>query len=178
MTKKPKRDRAAYMRTYRQQQRAARTPKPAALPAWPADPAEALARWCLDVLKVPDGHRRAGQPLELPDYGVEFIRDALTHRESLLCIGRKNAKSAIVAVYLLARLVGPLRVAGYRAGVCSVSREKAGELKSQMQAIAEASGLAGLRFLRSPAAGACGERHGKRGRSLRGQVGRPCVGIR
>ncbi len=86
------------------------------------------------MLKVPPGHARAGQPFILPVYGVEFIRDALRHRESFLCIGRKNAKSAIVAAYLLARLVGPLRTAGYRAGVCSVNREKAGELKSQMEA--------------------------------------------
>ena len=62
-------------------------------------------------------------------------------------------KSAIVAVYLLGRLVGPLAVPGYRAGVASVSKEKAGELKRQMQEIAEASKLDGLRFLRSPAPG-------------------------
>ncbi len=78
------------------------------------------------MLKVPSGHPRARDPLALPDYGVEFIRDALTHRESFLCIGRKNAKSAIVAVYLLGQLVGPLRVPGYRAGVCSVNKEKPG----------------------------------------------------
>lgn len=89
----------------------------------------------------------------LPEYGVSFLRDALSHRESLLCLGRKNAKSAIVAVFLLARLAGPLRTAGWRGGVCSVSKDKAAELKRQMQEIAEASGLAGLRFLRSPAPG-------------------------
>ena len=105
------------------------------------------------MLKVPAGHPRAGDPMILPDYGVEFLRDALTHRESFLCIGRKNAKSAIVAVYLLGRLVGPLQTAGYRAGVCSVNKEKAGELKSQMEGIAAASGLDGLVFRRSPAPG-------------------------
>ena len=105
------------------------------------------------MLKVPAGHSRAGDPMILPDYGVDFIRDALTHRESFLCIGRKNAKSAIVAVYLLGRLVGPLRVPGYRAGVCSVNKEKAGELKAQMEGIAAASGLDGLVFRRSPAPG-------------------------
>ena len=86
-------------------------------------------------------------------YGVDFLRDALRARESLLCLGRKNAKSAIVAVFLLARLVGPLRTTGWRGGVVSVNREKAGELKRQMQEIAEASGLEGLKFLRSPAPG-------------------------
>ena len=58
-----------------------------------------------------------------------------------------------MAAYLLARLVGPLRTAGYRAGVCSVNREKAGELKTQMEQIAEASGLDGLVWKRSPAPG-------------------------
>ena len=119
----------------------------------PADPAGALAAWSRDSLRVPAGHPLAGQPLTLPPYGTDFLRDALTHRESLLCLGRKNAKSAIVAVFLLGRLVGPLRVAGYRAGVCSVNREKAGELKRQMEDIATASALEGLRFLRSPAPG-------------------------
>ena len=54
---------------------------------------------------------------------------------------------------LLAHLAGPLRQPGFRAGVASISKEKAAELKKQMQAISEASGLTGLRFLRSPAPG-------------------------
>lgn len=114
--------------------------------------AEALARWSRDVLKVPPGHALAREPLTLPDYGVAFIRDALTHRESLLAVGRKNAKSAVVAVYLLGRLVGPLRFegGGYRGGVCSVNRDKAAELWLQCEAIAKASGLAGIRFGKVP----------------------------
>ena len=150
---KPKRDRAAYMREYRRRRAGAKRPGPARIPPWPSDPAGALATWCRKVLKVPPGHRRAGRPLELPGYGVAFIRDALRHREAFLCVGRKNAKSAIVAAYLLARLVGPLRTAGYRAGVCSVNREKAGELKQQMEGIAAASNLEGLDFRKSPAPG-------------------------
>ena len=105
------------------------------------------------MLKVPPGHSLAGQPLVLPAYGVSFIRDALTHRESFLCIGRKNGKSEIIAVYLLARLVGPLRTAGYRAGLASLNREKAGEVKMLMEQTALASGLEGLTFRRSPAPG-------------------------
>ena len=117
---------------------------------WPEDPAGAVAAWSCDVLRVPHGHPRAGEPMELPSYGVDFLRDALTHSESALLVARKNAKSAIVAVYLLARLVGPLRTRGYRAGVCSVNREKAGELWQQAVDIAAASGLDGLRFRRAP----------------------------
>ena len=91
--------------------------------------------------------------MELPDYGVEFIRDALTHREALLCLGRKNAKSTIVAVLGLALLAGPLKRAGLRLGTVSVTREKAAELLRQMQEIAEASRLEGLDFRKSPAPG-------------------------
>ena len=91
--------------------------------------------------------------MELPQFGADFLRDALQHRESLLCMGRKNAKSAVCAVYLLARMAGPLHVRGWRGAVASVNKEKAGELKRQMQEIAEASGLQGLTFLRSPAPG-------------------------
>ena len=122
-------------------------------PTLPEDPIGALVQWSRERLRVPPGHPLAGQPLALPDYAEAFLRDALRARESLLCLGRKNSKSGCIAVFLLARLAGPLAFPGYRAGVASVSREKAGELKRQMQEIAEASGLDGLRFLRSPAPG-------------------------
>ena len=91
--------------------------------------------------------------MTIPKFGRDFLRDALAHRESLLCLARKNAKSAIVAVYLLGRMVGPLYVRGWRGAVCSVNKAKAGELKAQMEQIAKASGLGGLTFLRSPTPG-------------------------
>lgn len=150
----PKRDRAAYMKRYRERKRAESTPAPVRLGKFPENPAEAFSRWCSRKLKVPPGHPLAGRPFIVPPYGVDFIRDVFTHRESLLCLGRKNAKSAVVAAFLLARLVGPLRFEGYRAGCASLSKEKAGELKTQMEQIASASGLLGeLRFWRSPAPG-------------------------
>ncbi len=123
------------------------------LPPTPADPAQAVAEWSRDCLKVPPGHPLAGQPMELPEYGISFIRDALTHRESLLCLGRKNAKSAIVAVLCLALLAGPLKRAGLRIGTVSVTREKAAELLRQMEEIAKASNLDDLDFRKSPAPG-------------------------
>ena len=141
-------------RRWRARQKAAKASAVSLAPApLPADPIAALAQWSRQTLRVPPGHPLAGQPLALPGYGESFLRDALTARESLLCLGRKNAKSAIVAVFLLGRLVGPIAFPGYRAGVASVNKEKAGELKRQMQEIAEASNLQGLRFLRSPAPG-------------------------
>ena len=155
----PHRDREArnrYMREYRARQRrkreAARVVETAAtLPG--VDPIDSLAAWSFNTLKVPAGHPRAGEPMVLPDYGRRFLADALTHREALLCMGRKNAKSALTAVYLLGRLVGPLAVDGWRGAVCSVNRGKAAELKEQCEAIAKASGLDGLTFRRSPAPG-------------------------
>lgn len=125
----------------------------ASIPEPPEDPAAALAKWSRERLIVPAGHPLAGQPMELPPFGVRFFDRALRSHEALLCLARKNAKSAIVAAYCLARLVGPLRFDGWRGGCCSVSREKAGELLRQVEDIAEASGLEGLRFYRSPAPG-------------------------
>ena len=108
----------AYMRAYRDKQRAANAKaKPEIVIL--DDPITALVEWSETVLRVPVGHPLAGQALRLPDYGVAFLRDALQHRYSLLTVARKNAKSAIIAVYLLGRLVGPLRVDGWRGGVCS-----------------------------------------------------------
>ena len=121
----------------------------------PADPAGAVADWARDNLIVPPGHPKAGEKFELPEYLVDFFRDALapdTH-ESLLCVARKNSKSGAVACLLIAHLIGPLMREGWRAGVASLSREKAHELKMQVESIARASGLEGVEFWRrsSPA---------------------------
>ncbi|MYE00964.1 MAG: hypothetical protein F4Y03_06735 [Alphaproteobacteria bacterium] len=111
----------------------------------PADPAGAVAAWSRARLKVPPGHARAGEPMELPAYAVEFFREALAGgvREAGCFVGRKNAKSAAVAVLILAFLAddGPLRRKGWRAGVASINREKAIELWKQASDIALASGL-------------------------------------
>ena len=123
------------------------------LPETPSDLADAICQWAKKFLKVPPGHPKEGGPLMVPAYGQRFLTDALaeTTHEALLCLGRKNAKSAIVAVLLLAYLVGPLRRAGFRAGVASISKEKAGELRGQIEAIATSSGLKQLRFWRRSA---------------------------
>lgn len=146
--------RAAYQRDRRARLKSAKAlASGAAAPSATADPAGELAAWSAEALRIPPGHPLAGQPLTLPQYGVDFLRDALAVPESLMSIGRKNAKSAVVAVYILGRLAGPLRFDGWRGGVCSVTREKANELRLQCEAIAEASGIEGLTFKRSPAPG-------------------------
>ena len=138
-----------YMQNYRQRQRDAKQPAKVELIS-PADPVTALASWSRSVLVVPVGHARAGEPLVIPDYGLRFLADALAHRYSLLSVARKNGKSALIACYLLSRLCGPLRFPGWRGGVVSVSREKSLELKMQVQAISEASGLADVKVWRAP----------------------------
>ena len=121
------------------------------LPKTPSDKAGAICEWAKKSLKVPPGHPKEGGPLVIPEYGRLFLQDALADdcHEAALVISRKNAKSAIVAVLLLAYLVGPLRRAGFRAGVASISREKANELRGQIEAIATASGLKRIRFWRA-----------------------------
>ena len=87
----------------------------------------------------PVGHPLAGQPMELPAFASDFLRAGWGAHESALCIARKNAKSAICAVLALGYLVGPLRQPGWRGAVASVSKEKAAELRGQIEAIAQAS---------------------------------------
>ena len=136
--------RAGYMRGYRARKRADRSLfESEAVSGYPDDPAGAIAAWSAERLRVPPGHPLAGAPMELPGYGVEFLRDVFRPgvREGLLCLARKNAKSAVVATWLLAHLVGPLHRLGWRAGVCSVSKLKANELKTQCEQIAIARNM-------------------------------------
>ncbi len=138
-------------RRYRARQRAAKSKAPVVVlpgPA-PADPVGALARWARETLVVPPGHRAAGRPMVIPDFAQDFLRAGWDAHESALCIARKNSKSAVCAVLALGHLVGPLRTPGWRGAVASVSKEKAAELRGQVAAIAEASGL-DVRVRRAP----------------------------
>ena len=138
-------------RRYRERQREAkRSATVISFPA-PADPVGELVAWSRDVLRVPVGHPLAGEPMELPGFAVDFLRAGWTAHESALCTARKNSKSAICAVLALGFLAGPLRQPGWRGAVASVNKEKAAEVRAQIEAIAKASGLAGgLRFRRAP----------------------------
>ena len=114
-----------------------------------ADPVGALAQWASTTLIVPPGHYRAGEPMSLPDFAVEWLRASWDAHESALSTARKNAKSAIAAVLALGYLTGPLRRPGWRGAIASVNKEKANELRKQVAAIAESSGLA-VTIKRSP----------------------------
>ena len=138
----------------RAEAREALAAKLAAAPPWPDDPAAALAEWAHNRLIVPRGHPTAGEPMALAEHAVAFFRAALGAgvREALLSCARKNGKSASLAILLLAHLAddGPLRSAGWRAGVASLSREKSAELWTQARDIAEACDLEGVTFGKVP----------------------------
>jgi len=114
-------------------------PRPDPIP--PDEPVAALAAWSTECLKVPPGHPSAGQPMTLPPFAIDVLRAGWDAHESALCVARKNAKSAVLAVLCLGHLVGPIRAAGWRGAVCSLSKDKAAELLNQAAAIATASGL-------------------------------------
>lgn len=142
------RERQARYRARRKAEQLAAVPS-----STPADPVTALAEWAASTLKVPPGHPAAGQPMEIPGFALGWLRDGWTAHESALSVARKNAKSAIAAVVALGHLCGPLKQAGWRGAVCSVSKEKAAELRAQVAAIAEASDL-DVTIRRSPYPGA------------------------
>ncbi len=139
-------------RRYRERQRGAAKSKAPVLvlpgPA-PADPVGELARWAAATLVVPPGHPLAGQAMALPGFAEDFLRAGWSAHESALCVARKNFKSACCAILALGHLVGPLRTSGWRGAIASVSKEKAAELRNQVAAIAEESGL-DVRVRRAP----------------------------
>ena len=151
------RERQRRFRDRRREERrlAALTPPvyPPTLPA--SDGVDLLAAWCAERLIVPPGHPLEGQPMALPEYVRLFLADALQPavKEGLLCTARKNSKTGGIAMFVLGLMVGPLRRPGLRIGTVSITREKAGELLAQCRQIAEASGLEGLDFMRTPAPG-------------------------
>jgi len=153
----PYKDAAAkrlYQRQYMAKRRAATKAAPVIAATPPADPAAALEAWAKATLKVPPGHPLAGAPMALPPFAVDFLRAGWGAHESALSVGRKNAKSAVCAVLALGFLVGPLRRPGWRAAIASVTKEKAAELRAQVEAIAAASGLSEITVRRSPYPGA------------------------
>ena len=113
------------------------------------DPVGELAEWARQTLKVPNGHPRAGEPMELLAFAESWLRDSWDAHESALSTARKNAKSSLAAILALGYLCGPLRRPGWRGAIASVNKEKAGELRRQVREIAEASAL-DVRIRRSP----------------------------
>ena len=141
-------------RRHREKLRGAKAAAAVTIPPNPDDPVSALATWAATVLKVPPGHPLAGQPMALPPFTERFLREGWDAHESAQSMARKNGKTGTCAVLALGFLCGPLRVLGWRGAIASVTKEKAAELRNQVAAIAEASGLAEINVRRSPYPGA------------------------
>ena len=112
---------------------------PIVYPEYPANPAKAMAEWVKETLIIPPIHANQGQAFALPKYLVSFFADSLAPdcMESRFCaLPARTRKSGAVACFLIACILGPLRRQGWRAGIASLSREKASELKSQIRQIA------------------------------------------
>ena len=85
-----------------------------------------------------------GQRFKLHDFQTDWLREALFSelvRSAYLCIARKNAKTALIAIILLAYLCGPLNAENWRAIVASCDKDKADELLRQIEEIKKASDI-------------------------------------
>ena len=116
--------------------------------------AERLIEWIEANLIVPEGDL-AGEPFRLADFQRDFLRAACGAKvaEAALCISRKNGKSALLAAWSLFHICTSSRWQGI---AVSLTGELANELRRQMQALFEVSGLAGrykADFLRTPVPG-------------------------
>ena len=115
----------------------------------------AIAEWAERQLIIPSG-LRAGEPLRLAEWQIEWLKGALAPgiREAGLSIARKNAKSSLVAILLLAYLAGPLRFPGFRGLVTSLTGRLAKELWHLIHGICEYSdGFRHVSFHKSPVPG-------------------------
>jgi len=103
--------------------------------------AAAVARWAAAELRVPPGHPDSGKPIRLAGFQADLLRAIYNPANKTLglSIARKNAKSATIAIVLLAALCGPTRAPGWRAIVCSLTAHLAKELRAQMLALADAA---------------------------------------
>ena len=125
-------------------------------PEIPDDPATAIAEWSASTLRVPTGPLR-GQPFVLADWQVSWLRGALSPgvREAGLSIARKNGKSGLCALVLLAHLAGPLVRPQWRGIVASLTGQLAKELRDQCQLTAATAAPSGLpvNVLKTPTPG-------------------------
>ena len=119
----------------------------------PRDPARVVAEWAASRLKVPTGPLR-GKPFTLDQWQVDWLRGAMAPGilEAGLSVARKNGKSGLVSVLILAYLDGPLNFPLFRACVASLTGRLASELRDAIEATALISGL-DVRVYQSPSPG-------------------------
>ena len=82
-----------------------------------------VAEWAASTLIVPPGHYRAGEPMVLLGFAVDWLRASWDAHEAAISTVRKSGKSAIAAVLALGYLVGPLRRPGWRGAIASCRRK-------------------------------------------------------
>ena len=106
------------------------------------DAVDRLARWARTRLRVPSGLLQ-GKPYRLEQWQIDWLREAMTPgiREAGLCCGRKNGKTGMMVVPVLARLAGDLMEPGWRGVVASATGDLATEFRRQIYDTAKASGL-------------------------------------
>ena len=88
--------------------------------------AQRVVRFIEEFLVVPEG-KDVGKPVRLRDWQLEFIDKVYgtPTRRAILSMGRKNGKSAITAMLLLAHLVGPEALANSQIYSAAQSRDQA-----------------------------------------------------
>ena len=135
--KRKRASRAAYFRAYRAKRKAAaiKRPAPLAFSVRKGSEPAAVVQWAKECLVVPPGHPLAGRPMVVPAYMRGVYEDLFDPavREILLCIARKNIKSAAVAVLLLAHLVGPVRRPASGLAWRASRKSRLGSLKSKCE---------------------------------------------
>ena len=115
---------------------------------------EVVGNWAEATLLVPSGPLR-GQPFRVPRWQRSWISSAMGDgiREAALSCARKNGKSGMVAMLVLAHLCGPLFREDWRAVVVSLTGRLAAELRDAIADTAEISGLEGITVNKTPTPG-------------------------
>lgn len=101
----------------------------------PAKPAQTMGdkvvAFIQKYLRIPDG-MHMGKPVVLDDFQLRFIRDIWDNpagtRQAIFSAGRKNAKTAIIAMIVLACLVGPCAVENSEIESGAMSRDQAAKV--------------------------------------------------
>ena len=129
---------------------------PRALPEGPVygpTTGDVLCAWAEQTLVVPSGLLQ-GESFNIEEWQRAFIVDTMQAgvRDSILCTARKNGKTGLVALLVLAYLVGPLNRPNQRLLAVSLDGKTATALREAVRQTAEASNL-NVRSLRTPQPG-------------------------
>lgn len=114
-----------------------------------ADRAEIFIRWA-EGLKIADNHTLAGEHFKLMDFQKDFYRKALKigTSETWLIMGRKNGKTAMIALYIGAHSFGPFAAdkRNQRIALVSLDQELSTSVMEWLQQIVEVNEIEGVTF--------------------------------